>query len=359
MSIVATRMLEIRKQSEAMYAHNFAAKEYGAMEFYLQQNMVPNSVASMALQQEYNTSMGKTIKVPVLERNTSATVGTSRTCTITNNETSSALVSLTDQTITDGFIMYPERYANNDVTYQQHWNANFQDMLLRLWQKMDEKCVADLGTYKSAIVNNPLNYTFSSSVVSAGWNDRESLIGDMKVFQRSNNYRGHLNLIGNFGLIALANRIGRYGQYNEKDLRYEFADMSGYITGNITDASNQFATLFCVPDGQVAIISKLNREAAARAKAALHEWDWVTMPGFGNLKWGTHYYEAVGDFHVATGEDDMICSRAQYFGWELNFGFVHAYNPDATTIPQPVIKAQLASGSNGRLEVDVMSMPTT
>ena len=66
MSIVATRMLEIRKQSEAMYKHNFAAKEYGAMEFYLQQNTKPNSVASMALQQEYNTSMGKTIKVPVL-----------------------------------------------------------------------------------------------------------------------------------------------------------------------------------------------------------------------------------------------------------------------------------------------------
>lgn len=357
MSLTATRMLEVRKQSEEMYLHNFAAKEYGAKEFYIQQTLLPNSVASRALQDETPGSMGKTIKVPVLARNTSATVGSSRSCTINNNETSSALVTLSWTTLTDGFIMYPERYANNDIKYNQHWAANYQDMLLRLWNKMDELCVSDLGSYKTAIIGDTLNYTFSSSVVNALWNDRMDIIGDMSVFQRSNNYRGHLNLIGNMGLISLANRIGRYGEYNEKDLRYEFGDKSGFITSNIENASQKFTTMFCVPDGQVAILSRVSREEHARAKSAVdgHEWDEVMMPGFGNLKFGTHYYESVGDVHVATGEDDMICSRAQHFGWAIDIAFVHAYNPDTTTIPQPVIKADLATGSNGQIDVKVVA----
>jgi len=351
-------MLEIRKQSEEMYLHNFAAKEYGAMDFYIRQTGLPNGVASEALRQETPGSMGKTIKVPVLARNTSATVGTSRSCTITNNETSSALQTLSWTTLSDGFIMVPNRYSNNDIKYQQHFNANFQDMMLRLWNKMDELCVADLAAYKSALIGDTLNYTFSSSKVSAEWNDRENIIGDLKVFQRSNNYRGHMNLVGNFGLISLANRINRYGAFNEKDLSYEFADMTGFITGNIANDTNQFATVYCIPDGQVAVLARVSRAEHARSRSMGHEWDEVRMPGFGDIKWGTHYYETVGDVSSVSGESDQTCDYMQHFGFAIDIAFVHAYNPDSTTIPNPVIMAQLASGSNGRVEVDVMSMPS-
>lgn len=359
MSIVATRMLEIRKQSEEMYLHNFAAKREGAADFYIQQTGLPNSVASRALQEETPGSIGKTIKVPVLTRNTTATVGNSRSCTVTNNETSSALVSLTWTVLSDGFKMFPERYSNNDIKYQQHFWANFRDMWLRLHKKFDELCVADLNSYKTSLIGDTLNYTFASNVVNAAWNDRMDIIGDLHGLQDSNNYGGHLNLIGNFGLIALANKIGRYGQYNEKDLRYEFDDMSAYITGNIANASGKYATLYCVPDGQVAVLARNTREQYSRAKIPVNgtEWDTVRMPGFGDLTWGTHYYIEKGDFSAATGEDDMTCTYAENFGWDIEIAFVHAYNPDAISIPNPVIKADLASGTNGLIDVNVVSMP--
>lgn len=359
MSLIATRMQELRIKSPNYYEHLFAAKEYGAMELYLRQTRDANGVASMALREGAVNSMGKTIKVPVLSPNFSATTGNSRSCTITNHETDSALVPLTWTTVTDSFVMYPNRYSNNEVKYMEHFAANLRDMYLRIWNRIDQLCVANLAANKTTVFEDLLNYTQSGNVVNGNWNDRESIVGDMKVLERANGYRGHINLVGNFGLISLANKLGRYGEFNEKNLNYEFADMSGFITGNITNANGKYCTLYAVPDGSVAILSRVSRAEAAGSNAAGHEWGTVVLPMMEGLVWGTHYYESVGDVSIETREPDMTCDYAEHYGFAIDLAFVNGYNPDPTNIANPIMAADLASGSNGLVDVRVVEpIPT-
>ncbi len=358
MSIVATRMQELRRKSPAVYEQLFKIPEAGAMRYYLDQTNMPNGLASNELKRATPGSMGNTVKVPVLIPNSEATVGSSRLCVVPNNETSSALVGLSWVTLFDSYNVYPGRYLNNELTYLEHFAANYQDMKKRLVKKIDALCVADLATYKSAVVNDTLNYTFSSNTVAAGWNDRENLLDDLAVMQDSNNFGGHLNLIGNYGLRSLIHRLGQYGTYNEKNLTYELGNKTAYVTGQLANADNQFCTMYAVPDGQVAILQRLDRESYMRMKGVPGtEWDQVVIPGIDGLTFGHYYYIEKGNAASATSEDDETCTEIEHFAFSIDLAFLHAYNPDTTTIPQPVIKAQLASGSNGRIEVDVMSMP--
>ena len=359
MSLIATRMQELRIKSPNYYEHLFAAKEYGAMELYLRQTRDPNGVASLALREGTVASIGREVKVPALTPNFDMEPLNSRSCTVPNRSTSSALVPLVWVTIADGFVMYPNQYSNNEIKYLEHLSANLRDMYLRIWNRLDQLCAANLAANKTSVFGDLLNYTQSGNVVNANWNDRESILGDMKVLERANGFRGHINLVGNFGLISLSNKLGRYGEFNEKNLNYEFGDMSGFISGNIANADGKYCTLYAVPDGSVAVLSRVSRPEAAGSKAAGHEWDTVTLPMMEGITWGTHYYESVGDVSADTGEPDMNCDYAQHFGFAADFAFLNAYNPAPATIANPIMAADLASGSNGLVDVRVVEpIPT-
>lgn len=361
MSILATRTQELRRKSPAVYEQLFKIPEAGAMQFYLDQTRLPNSLASSELKNATPGSMGNTVKVPVIIPNSEATVGSSRLCVVPNNETSTALVGLSWVTLFDSFNMYPGRYLNNDIGYLEHFAANYQDLKKRVVKKIDQLCSADLATYKSAVVNDLLGYTFTGNTIAAGWNDRNDILDDLSVMQDSNNFGGgHLNIIGNYGMRSLIHRLGQYGTYNEKNLTYELGNKTAYVTGQIANANDQFCTMYAVPDGQVAILQRLDRESYMRMSGVPGtEWDQVQIPGIDGITWGHYYYVEKGDASSVTGEADENCTKIEHFAFSVDLAFLHAYNPDTTNIPQPVIKAQLASGSNGRIEVDVKSMPET
>ena len=342
----ATKMLEWRRNSSTIYKDEFKYGMYGALNFFLAQNHVAGSIVSDELRNSARVSMGNTLKIPVLKRNTTATVATTRSCTVPANEVDSALVTPEWQTVADGFVIYRDRYNSNDVKYNADFNAKMRDMLRRIALKLDQLCVANLELFKTAAINDPLNYTFSSSLLAAKWNDRMDIMGDLIAMMASNNYFGRINLVGNAGVMNLLNKLMEHGTYNDVNKAYEYLDKMLWLTSNVSNASNKYCTGYAIPDGHVGIIEKLPRTCLAGEEANGHVWGKTTLPLMGDLQFGTHFYSTVGDYSTETGESDMICDIADYYGFELNFALLNSYR-SVVADPTPVIKWNIATGDNG------------
>ena len=97
-------------------------------------------------------------------------------------------------------------------------------------------------------------------------------------------------------------------------------------------------------DGNVGVLTRVDREALNRTRANFHEWDVVRLP-YIDLSVGSHYYTAVGDQSQIAGDAsaDMTCNVKEYFGFSVDVAFIIAYNSDPATVANPVIKAQIAA----------------
>ena len=48
---------------------------------------------------------------------------------------------------------------------------------------------------------------------------------------------------------------------------------------------------------------------------------------------------------MGAATSDLTCAAKEFFGFSMDVAFLVAYNNDATTIPNPVIKANITAGS--------------
>ena len=136
--------------------------------------------------------------------------------------------------------------------------------------------------------------------------------------------------------------------YNDVNKRLEYDNKVFHFTTNLTNEAGKFATAYIVEDGNVGVLTRVDREALRRTKANFHEWDVVRLP-YIDLPVGSHYYTAVGDQSSIAGDAsaDMVCNVKEYFGFSVDIAFLVAYNSAAATVANPIIKIEI--GNSGSL----------
>jgi hypothetical protein len=107
----------------------------------------------------------------------------------------------------------------------------------------------------------------------------------------------------------------------------------------LANESQKIATLYAVEEGNVGILTRVDREALRRARSNFHEWDVVRLP-FIDLPVGSHYYTAVGDQSSIAGDAtaDLTCGIKEHYGFSVDVAFVVAYNSAPSTVANPIIK---------------------
>jgi hypothetical protein len=164
----------------------------------------------------------------------------------------------------------------------------------------------------------------------------------------------HFHDIGNAGVDSLVRKLAQYGVYNEVNKRMEYDNKVLHYTNNVADENGKMGTFFAVADGNVGILTRVDREALRRARANFHEWDVVRLP-FIDLPVGSHYYTTVGDQSSMAGDAtvDLTCAVKEHFGFSLDVAYIVAYNSAPGTVANPIIKAEIAS----RVENQPLGMP--
>ena len=344
MSLIATRLQNWRIQNPNFDKNMTRPCEYGALDFFIGQTNAANSILSPELKNMAFQSMGNTVQVPVIDYDGNVTVSNTRSCVITDNENTSALYTVVWATYAVGFTMVPSLYMNNEISYEQDFNRKLEKISRALANELDADAVATLEAKKTQVFQDSLYYDTEDGYIDTPWDMRTEVMGDINSMMRANCYPGQLHIIGNAGVDSLLRKLNQHGLYNDVNKQLEFEDKIIHFTNNVTNDSGVFGTFFAVEDGNVGVLTRVDREALRRASANGHEWDQVRLP-YIDLPVGSHYYTAVGDFSNIAGDAsaDMTCVVKEYFGFSVDVAFIVAYNTDEETIAQPIMKGQIQS----------------
>lgn len=348
MSLIATRLQEWRVENPELDRNMTRSAEYGALDFFIEQTNAANSIINPNLRDRAFASMGNTVKVPVINYDENVEVSHVRSCVIEDNENTSALYNVVWATYAVGFTMVPAAYMNNEISYEHDFNRKMEKITRALADALDVAGVAALEAQKTQVFKTKLNYLAPSNVVNVPAQMATQCLGDLGVMMRANKYPRQLHLIANAGVTSLVNQLAKDGVYNETNNRLEFENKILHYTDNVTDEEMKTGTMFAVEDGNVGVLTRVDRESLRRTRANGHEWDVVRLP-YIDLPVGSHYYTAIGDQSGIAGAatEDLKCGVKEYFGFSVDVAFIVGYNSNPSTIANPIIKATIAArGAN-------------
>lgn len=348
MSLVATRLQNWRVENPELDRNMTRPCEYGALDFFIEQTNAANSILSPYLRERAFASMGNTVQIPVIEYDGNVQVSNQRTCVIADNENTSALYTIAWVTYSVGFTMVPAAYSNNEISYEHDFMRKMEKISRALANELDKGAVAALEANKTQVFKDLLQYQEVGNVIEVPTQMATEILGDVNPIMRANCYPEMIHIIGNAGVDSLVRKLAQHGVYNDVNKRMEYDNKVLHYTNNVANEEGKNGTFFAAVDGNVGVLTRVDREALRRARANFHEWDVVRLP-YIDLPVGSHYYTAVGDQSAIMGDAtaDLTCAVKEYFGFSVDVAFIVAYNSDPETVANPILKAQIAApGAN-------------
>lgn len=342
MSLIATRLQNWRVQSPNFDKNMTRPCEYGALDFFIEQTNSANGIISPVLRERALASIGNTVQIPVINYDADVQVDNVRSCVIQDNENTSALYTVVWATYSIGFTMVPAAYLNNEISYEHDFQRKMEKVCRALANALDEGAVAALDANKTQVFKDLLGYQQVGNTIQVPKQMATEILGDVNPMMRANCYPEQLHIIGNAGVDSLVRKMAQHGIYNDVNKRLEFEDKVMHYTNNVVNESQKNGTFFAVADGNVGVLTRVDREALRRTKAQGHEWDIVRLP-YIDLPVGAHYYSSVGDQSYIGGAAtaDLTCAVKEYYGFSVDVAFLVAYNSDAEEIANPIIKAEI------------------
>lgn len=347
MSLIATRLQNWRVENPEFDRNMTRPYEYGALDFFIEQTNAANSIINPNLRERAFESIGNTVQVPVINYDGDVTVSNVRTCVIADDENTSALYTIQWVTLAVGFTMVPQLYRNNEISYEHDFARKMEKICRALATEMDKLAISALEANKTQVFKDALYYQTTGNSVQVPWNARMEFLADMNAIQRANAFPEQLHVVGGAGFDSLVRKMAEHDIYNDVNKRLEYDNKIFHYTNNIVNEEGVFATGYVVADGNVGVLTRVDREALNRTRANFHEWDVVRLP-FIDLPVGSHYYTSVGDQSAIAGAEsaDMTCNVKEYFGFSVDVAFLVAYNSAPDVVANPVIKVEVAAPGN-------------
>lgn len=332
------------RASSRLDKNEYRPSRYGALDIFMQQTNDPNGILTPELKQKAERSIGNTLETPVIDYDGSISIGSTRTVEITDSENTSKMYQITFATYAWGFTIVPALYMNNEISMQRDFEVKFNKYLYAFAKKLDNVCATALGTAKTQVLKDKLNYDFSGNVIKAPWKMRENIIGDINPIMAANDYFGPLHIVGNAGIESLIRKLAEKGLYNEENKQLEYSDKILHFTNEVSNSGDAFATGYAVTDGMLGLLFRFERESVLGTKSRTgHEWGIENLPML-NIPVGTYYYESVGDFNAIAGaaSADMTRGLKQHYGFAVDVAVLTPYNSNPSTIASPIIQFEIA-----------------
>jgi len=324
----------------------YRPSRYGALDLFTRETSNPTGIISPELREKAFRSIGNTLEVPVIDFDGTVTIGKSRTVTISDDENTSAMQSITFATYAFGFTQVPAMFMNNEIAEQRDFDTKMTKYILKLAETLDTAGIAALDAGKSQIFGNDLGYTTTGNVVLAALAAQDEILGDIDPIMASNDFYGpNYNVIGNTSLQSIVRKLDEQSMYNQVDKTIQYNNKTFGFTNRLANGVDQKATFYAVQPGSVGLLTRVERESLLRTRLRTgHEWDQVSLPLLG-LQAGSYYYESAGDYNAIAGAATADLTRAgkRHYGFALDVAFVTNYNSDDTTYAQPILKMAVAT----------------
>lgn len=342
MSLVNTKMQELRVQSPSLDQWTNRPSRYGLFDVFMAGNNEPQSIISPQLLEEASKAVGRDVKIPVFDAET-VSIGSTRSVTISDSENTSQLYQISFTTYAWGFTIVPGMFMNNEIAMQQDFNRKFLKYLYKFADTVDAACGSALSTSKSQVFADLLGYTNTGNVIVSPLANKDEILGDMSVIMKANDYYGGpYHVVGNTGMESQVKKMAEHGLYNDQNKQIQFDDKVFHFTNNISNDAAHKATGYIVNPGAVGMMWRHEREALLGTMMADGtEWNIDRLPMLG-LPIDTYYYESKGSMASMAGAAtaDHTRGRKEHYGFAIELAYVVAY-PFASgsgTVASPITK---------------------
>lgn len=343
MSLVGSLVGDFRADVPEFDKNEFRIMHAGALSTFQKQTA---SSASWVTEDLINKAMLTTpvnaVKIPAINYK-DVTIRSTRPLTISADENTSALVSVSWTTFAYGFLMYPAQHFNNDISYQRDFNAKMKAMLVKMTKAIEDAAVAVLEANKTQVIGEVVGgHTFSLNTVhefSSNYKD-SSILGDLRPMMNSNNYYSvALDVVGNQGLQALVNRQQGFGAQNHENQQWQWLGNNFVFSNGVVNSGSKKATGYAVNDGTLAILTRVEPDSMMRSRTRNgYEWGTEKLPGL-ELEFGTYSYETAVDLSSLDSHTTHLTrTPVQAFDFAIDIAFLTAYNSVPASIPSPIIK---------------------
>jgi len=348
MSLLATRVQELRLQSPNIDRFTNRASRYGALDAFITSNNDAMSIVTPEMINQVAGTAGRDVKIPVFDSE-SVSIGSTRSVTIADSQNTSALLTLSSTVYSWGFTVTPSEYLNSDTQAQADFNRKYLKYIYKFADTLDTACLTSLNTNKTQVWGDYLEYTdptTTSDVVPAALADKDNILSDLSVMMKANDYYGvPYRVVGNTGLEAILRQQEKYGQFNEQNKAIEWADKTFHFTNNQANALNKIATGYIVNPGSLGMLFKHEPDAVIGSVLPDGtEWGMIT-DDFTGVPISTYTYFGPRDASSISGAATAHLTRAatEYYGFSAEVINVVAYIDDLTTVASPIMKFDVAN----------------
>jgi hypothetical protein len=308
--------------------HDNRFSVYGAYSTFVKDT--PNLIPGYAEFIAGRASAARTVSIPILTRETLST-SSSRTCTATANQGTSAYVTPSWTTVESGFMMVPAEHADNYIGYtpafQHQINAVQKAFLLALDTAAAAYLVANKtlsGGYAAA--GNPFTITGGYMQVPLAYHD--TFFDELSGIMLSNDItEQEINIVGSPRVKPLVDYYSNQGAGNDVNLGFQFGGFSFAYTNRVAVSTALLGTAFACPRGSLAYLPWIDIDARMGHKSGDgKEWYTEELPVLGQNV-GVLYQSTCGDKSgLLSG---LEATLVESYMFSFDYAFTSSY--DAST----------------------------
>ena len=311
------------RQQEYGYI-NMAANSTPLLVNSINQDIIKNSWGAPATQ------------IPVFQKDVGTATASTMTCTFIDNDAEAALMNVTFVSAHVGFRIIPRMTEQSDiVTEAQDFMRQFSDkeealanfLETAIYNALD---TAAASTSNSAFIGAGAKYgALVGDAVQVTAAQSQFWFNDLKsIFQADNFRRNGIDVIGDAQLPSYVNQYVNQGSGNGTNSAFQFNGYQFQYSNSTVTTAGATSTGFAMPQGSVAIISKVSPDARAN-RVSMSEgvrWSVETSELLGGLELELMVKDDCDDVSLITGNTDDTNALVKQYQMGLNCAIITPYN---------------------------------
>lgn len=357
-TLIGTLMQPLRSKYQSQFDKNeLRESRYGALRLF-QQEAATIPIFDDETRNNIMRSYGNSVVIPVLDAQTvSVATPYTRTCDITDDENTSALVTLTFASYGWAFSMTPATHYNNDVKYQKDFERKFNKYLVQFASQLDLLCIAQLEADKNQLFTGLTDYyAVIADALQVPQVEKDDFYNQAEALMATMDFYAGSNIVSATSHMPVVRRQMAQGAQNDKNDAFQFQGGGSNAEGTQIRPYNWFptnrlangvgveSTAYLVNEGSVYIGNRNDADSVLGASiGGDHKvWGEEVVP-LVNMRMGTFFQQDCSDQSAIAGAATAGNTRSKTEGYEFSTDIVVAsvYNSDIAARYNPILKAEI------------------
>ena len=346
MSLINTYKQEIRaKLPNPVERDEWRFTRYGLLTAVREMTASPQSILTSDLKAKAAVSEGRDLKIPVFTLG-NLTIKNARSCNIGGLDNTTEMVTVNWTTLVVDISMKKAEHHKNEVSYLEDLNKKLLLADNTLAKAVEQLIYAKLDADKSQVYASPLaggTYPLVGNTLQVAAPQQEYFFNDLEAIMEGDDfYSMPFKVMGSTTLKPAVKHYGNQGASNDETLDYQFDAYDFRFSNHVTIGGGQKATGFCMTDGSLGIMTRINIDSEMGNVAGDGtRWEKTFMDKLG-FEVGVQYKSKCDDLSGQAGLEHLTASMVENWQFSIDVALLTPYNSDPATKAGVIKKFEFA-----------------